>query len=205
MDKKKKGPKIKFNSPVILCFVFLCFLETLAGILTNNQITVKYFMSHRSSLTSIFTYFRMFSHVIGHQGMSHFCNNALYLLLLGPMLEEKYKSKQIILVIVFTAAASAIVNAIFFPNVWICGASGVVFAFIIMSSLTGYKNGEIPLTFLLIAVIYIGQQVVQGLTIVDDVSNVSHIIGGIVGMILGHVFNKKKKKDDGFIPVNFKP
>ena len=68
----------------------------------------------------------------------------------------------------------------------------MVFAFILMSSFTSFKEGEIPLTFILVAVLYIGQQIVQGITVNDNVSNMAHIIGGIVGGAIGYALNRKK-------------
>jgi GlpG protein len=108
------------------------------------------------------------------------------------MLEEKYGSKELIEVIGITALATGLVNYIFFWNVALCGASGVVFAFIILASFTGFKSGEIPLTFLLIAAIFIGQQVYEGIAIQDNISNMAHIVGGIVGAVIGYVLNKKR-------------
>ena len=66
----------------------------------------------------------------------------------------------------------------------------MVFAFILLSSFTGFKEREIPLTFILVAVSFIGQQVYEGLTIQDNVSNMAHIVGGIVGSLLGYGLNK---------------
>jgi GlpG protein len=108
------------------------------------------------------------------------------------MLEEKYGSKELIEVIGITALATGLVNYIFFWNVALCGASGVVFAFIILASFTGFKTGEIPLTFLLIAAIFIGQQVYEGIAIQDNISNMAHIVGGIVGAVIGYGLNKKR-------------
>lgn len=42
-------------------------------------------------------------------------------------------------------------------------------------------------------VVHIGQQVIEGITITDNVSNMSHIIGGVVGAILGYRLNVRKK------------
>lgn len=92
-----------------------------------------------------------------------------------------------------TAFVTGLVNYILFWNIALCGASGVVFAFIILASFTGFKDGEIPLTFILAAIIYIGQQVVDGVLISDNVSNLSHIIGGMLGGIIGYGLNKKSK------------
>ena len=71
------------------------------------------------------------------------------------MLEEKYGSKTLIEIMVITAFVTGIINYMFFPSVALCGASGIVFAFIVLASFTGFREGEIPLTFLLVAAISI--------------------------------------------------
>ena len=193
MAGNKKRPIITFNSPVVLGFVIACFAVTLTGIISGGRITRALFMTYRSSLMNPLTYLRFFTYVLGHSGWSHFVGNACYLLLLGPMLEEKYGARMLIQIIAITAFATAILNYIFFPSVALCGASGIVFAFIILASFTGFKDGEIPLTFILVAVIYIGQQVIEGITVKDDVSNMAHIMGSVVGAILGYMLNVRRK------------
>lgn len=191
MAGNKKALKITFNSPVVLTFVLLCFVVTLIGVITGGSVTQQLFMTYHSSLANPLTYIRLFTHVLGHSGWQHFIGNASYLLLLGPMLEEKYGSKILVGIILITAVITGIVNYILFPHVALYGASGVVFAFILLASFTGFKNGEIPITFILVAVIYIGQQIFEGLTVADDVSNMAHIIGGFVGAFVGYRLNKK--------------
>ena len=184
--------RITFNAPVTLGFVFLCFVATLAGIMTGTKSTMAIFMTYHSSLRNPLTYIRFFTHIFGHSGWEHFIGNASFLLLLGPMLEEKYGSKEMIEVIAITAVATALINYIFFVNIALCGASGVVFAFIILASFTGFKAGEIPLTFILVAVIFIGQQVYQGIAVMDNISNMAHIVGGIVGACIGYMLNRRE-------------
>lgn len=65
------------------------------------------------------------------------------------MLEEKYSSQTLAAVIAITAFGTSLMNYIFFPSTALCGASGVVFAFILLSSFTNFKEGELPLTFIL--------------------------------------------------------
>ena len=96
-------------------------------------------------------------------------------------------------IILITALVTSLVNFIFFPRVSLCGASGVVFAFILLTSFTSFKEGEIPLTFILVALIFLGQQVFEGVSIRNNVSNLSHIIGGIVGAVFGYFLNVNKK------------
>ncbi len=189
--KRLKNLKITFNAPVVLLFVGICCIATLLNYVTAGASNRLLFMNYRSSLTSLWTYPRFFTHVFGHSGWSHFFGNATYLLLLGPMLEEKYGSNRLALVMVITAFVTGLVNFIFFPSVALCGASGVVFAFILMTSFTGFRSGEIPLTFIIIAIIFIGQQIVDGIFVQDNISNMAHIIGGVVGAVAGYIMNRR--------------
>lgn len=188
----KKRFRIILNAPVVIVFVAICFLATVSNMITGGAMNRILFMTYRSSFSSPMTYIRLFTHVFGHGNWEHLIGNMTYILLLGPMLEEKYRSKTLMFVILITALVTGGLNLLFFPNAALCGASGVVFAFIVMSSFTGFKEGEIPITFLLVAVFFIGQQVIQGLFIMDNVSNMSHIAGGILGGFLGYSTNKKQ-------------
>ena len=189
----KKKIRITFNSPVVLCFVMICFLATLLNYLTGGKSNQVVFMTYHSSLFSPLTYVRLFTHVFGHEGWQHFIGNMAYILLLGPMLEEKHGALKMIAVIVVTALVTGVVNYVFFWNTALCGASGVVFAFILMSSFTSFREGEIPITFILVAVIYLGQQIYEGIVLQDNRPNMAHILGGVVGGILGFSLNKKSK------------
>lgn len=187
--------KITFNAPVTLGFVLICFIATLLGSISGGKITQKVFMTYHSSLTNPMTYFRFITHIFGHSGWEHFIGNASYLLLLGPMLEEKYGSKEWVEVIGMTAVVTGLMNYIFFWNTGLCGASGVVFTFIILASFTSFREGEIPLTFILAAVLFIGQQIYEGIMVRDNISNTAHITGGIVGAVIGYGSNRKSKYD----------
>ena len=187
-----KKIKITFNSPVVLGFIFISLAVLVLGIATLGKSNELLFMTYHSSLANPLTYVRFFTHVLGHSGWAHYIGNASYILLLGPMLEEKYGSGRILQVILITAAVTGIVNYILFWDVALCGASGVVFAFILLTSFTSFKNGEIPLTFILVAIVFIGQQVYEGLFLQDDISNLSHIIGGVIGAVVGYRLNKKR-------------
>ena len=191
---KIKNFKITFNAPVVLGIVGISFIATLLGYLTVDMTSQLLFTTYRSAIWSPMTWIRAFTHIFGHTDWAHFVGNMSYLLLLGPMLEEKYGSKTLAGVVAITAFSTSLVNYVLFPNVMLCGASGVVFAFILLSSFTSFKQGEIPLTFILVAVFFIGQQIIEGMLVRDNISNLSHIIGGIVGGFLGYEFNIKTEK-----------
>ncbi len=185
--------RITFNSPVILSFVGICLFAMVLNYITGGVSNQIAFMTYHSSLEAPLTYVRFFTHVLGHMNWEHLIANMSYILLLGPMLEEKYGSKRMIQVIVITALVTGIINYVFFVNIALCGASGVCFAFILLSSFTSFKEGEIPLTFLLVAAFFLGQQIFQGIFIQDNISNMAHILGGIIGSFIGFLLNKKSR------------
>ncbi len=191
--KKLKNIKITFNAPVVLGIVVISFAATLLNYVSGGGIGRILFCTYRSSLVSPMTWVRAFTHIFGHADWAHFVGNMSYLLLLGPMLEEKYGSKTLTGVTAVTAFATSLVNFVLFPDVALCGASGVVFAFILLSSFTSFKQGEIPVTFILVALFFIGQQIFEGLFARDNISNIAHIVGGIIGGILGYRFNVKNE------------
>ncbi|MDE5583057.1 MAG: rhomboid family intramembrane serine protease [Ruminococcus sp.] len=191
--KSSSGKKIALNSPVIIGFTAICLVALLLSMITGGNSNKLLFSVYRSSLVNPFTYVRFFGHVFGHASWSHFIGNIMYILLLGPLLEEKYGKADMIFIIAVTALVTGLINFIFFPHVMLLGASGVVFAFILLSSFTGFQDGKIPVTFILVALLYIGQQVYDGIVLHNNVSELTHIIGGIVGSVFGFAENKIKR------------
>ncbi|WP_448783955.1 rhomboid family intramembrane serine protease [Blautia sp.] len=187
----KKKLKITFNAPVVLSLAAISFIATLLNYVTGGASGRVLFMTYHSSLSSPMTWIRAFTHIFGHADWTHLIGNMSYLLLLGPMLEEKYSSQTLAGVIAVTAVVTSVINYIFFPGIALCGASGVVFAFILLSSFTEFREGEIPVTFILVAVFFLGQQIYDGITVQDNISNMAHIVGGIIGGLLGYGLNKK--------------
>lgn len=176
------------NAPITLGFVGICVVALLLDYLTNQVSTVLVFSTYRSPLLDPFTYVRLVCHVFGHANLAHLSNNMIYILLLGPMLEEKYHDK-LIVVIITTAVVTGIFHNIMQPNVYLLGASGVVFAFILLASVTGKEDG-IPITLILAAVIWLGQEFYNSVATTDNISQLAHIVGGLSGAILGMMFKK---------------
>ena len=192
---KKNKLKITFNAPVTLAFVFLAFLVLLLGIVTGGSSTQLLFMTYRASLLSPLTWLRFFTHVLGHGGWDHYVGNTAYILLLGPMVEEHYGRWNTVLVILVTAAVTAVLGLVFAPSAVILGASGIVSAFLLIASLTLREDRTIPVTFILLALLYFGTEIYDAVTVKDNVFQLGHVGGGVIGAALGFLLNRKKKKD----------
>src|SRR5574344_1674264 len=157
-----KKRKIYLNAPITLGFSLICIIALLLNMVSSGKTNVLFFSTYGSSLLSPMTYIRLLGHIFGHANVDHLVSNLLYILLLGPMLEEKY-GKRLIIVILSTAAVTGIVHNLLSPNTMLLGASGVVFAFIILASITGNEEG-IPVTLIIVALLWIGSEIYTGIT-----------------------------------------
>jgi len=181
--------KLRYNSPVILTFAFICALafflnKGMAGALSN-------FLAVGTSINwsdplSIIT---LVTHSIGHSSVDHLLGNMTFILLLGPIVEEKYGSRSTLTMILATALITGILNISFFDT-GLLGASGIVFMLILLVSFTNVKSGEIPITFILVALLFVGKEVWQSMG-EDRVSQFAHIIGGVCGSIFGFIGKAK--------------
>ena len=194
----KKKLRLSFNAPAVLTFTALCVIAQLISMLTGGQSNRTLFSVYRASLLDPLTWVRCFTHVLGHAGWDHLLGNIMYILILGPMIEEKYGTATTAFIMAATALVIGIINMVFFPGVMLLGASGIVFAFILIASITIREDNTIPITFILVAVLYLGQQIWQGLFSQDNVSQMAHIVGGAVGAVLGFLLGKAKQKRSSY-------
>ena len=193
MSNGGKKIRLSFNSPVILGFTLACFIVLILDKVTGSASTLALFSVYRSSLASPLTYIRFFGHVLGHASWDHFLNNMLLLLVIGPPMEEKYGSGPLLKGILLTALISGVLQCVLFPHTALLGASGIVFMLIMLASLSGFSGG-IPVTMLLVAALYLGQQVYDIIFAHDNVANFMHIVGGVCGTAFGYVYAMLPRK-----------
>jgi len=178
--------RIKYNAPTVLTFTLLCALILFLTRTYFPSLTEIWFMvpgRNNFHPGSINHWVSIISHSMGHANWAHLINNFTLILLIGPMLEEHYGSKMLLVMILVTAFATGTLNALFF-NSYLLGASGVVFMMILLSSFTNFSHGEIPLTFILVLILYMGVQIFQSAGS-DNISHFAHIIGGLCGSFFG--------------------
>ncbi|WP_028973121.1 rhomboid family intramembrane serine protease [Spirochaeta cellobiosiphila] len=188
--------KIKYNAPITLNFAFIATIVLLLNSSVLPGLTEGLFVVPGQggfAITNPLSYLRLFTHVIGHANWSHLLGNFTFILLLGPGLEEKYGSTDLMVMILITAFITGALNSILFPT-GLLGASGVVFMMILLSSFTNIRSGEIPLTFILIFLLFLLKEVINAFQ-TNDISEFAHIGGGIIGSLFGF-FNPSKEKSN---------
>ncbi|MCL2175814.1 MAG: rhomboid family intramembrane serine protease [Treponema sp.] len=187
--------KIKYNAPTVLTFTLLCALILLLSKTIFPNLCEYLFMVpgkgnfHIFNLRNVIT---LFTHILGHANWAHLIGNFTLILVVGPMLEESYGSSELLIMIVITAFVTGLLNVIFFSSA-LMGASGVVFMMILLSSFTNFSKGEIPLTFILILILYMGVQLIESLR-EDNISQFAHIAGGLCGSFFGFLQQSDRKK-----------
>ena len=183
--------KIRYNAPTVLTFAFICTLililsESFSWSITHNWFSVP----GRGDFSPINLqhWLRIFTHVIGHAGWNHLVPNISIILLLGPILEEIYGTMSLLIMISITAFITGLLHAFFFSSD-LLGASSVVFMMILLVSFTNFNRGEVPLSFILILVLYLGNELFAAFRNITtsgyNISHFAHIVGGLVGSLFG--------------------
>lgn len=182
--------RIRYNAPVTLTYALLSTIVLALDQLLGAGLTRSVFsVGPTMDPASILDWLRLFTHVIGHANWAHLLTNFAFILLLGPILEEKYGSGSLLFMTALTALVTGLLNVIFLST-GLLGASGVVFMMILLVSFTNIRAGEIPLTFILIVVLYLTREVVSAIQ-EDTVSQFAHIVGGVCGSLFGFLRPRK--------------
>ncbi|NLW20733.1 MAG: rhomboid family intramembrane serine protease [Clostridiales bacterium] len=175
---------LELSSPVTLGFAGLSLLALLLAWFTSGASNRALFMVYRSSPASALFYLRLFLHVLGHASFAHYAANMALLLVLGPLVEQQFGGLRLAIMMLVTALVTGLVHLLLSPGAAVLGASGIVFMLILLSAAAGRQRGKIPLTLLLVALIYLGQELAS-LFRADQVSQLAHLIGGLCGLAFG--------------------
>lgn len=165
---------LQYNAVVTLTMFFISLGVLLLDKITKGKSTRKVFSTEKASLLNPLTYIRFFTHILGHSNWSHLSHNYLKILLLGPLIEEKYGSINYLIMILITAFAVAIFNFIKGKE-WLKGASCISFMLIVLSAFVNITENKIPITLILIILFYIIDEI-KDLKKKDNIAHDSHII-----------------------------
>lgn len=179
-----------FNAPAVLAFALLSLgalgLSTLTGGASDRLV----FSCYASSFLSPLTYVRLLLHVLGHTSFMHYVSNMALILALGPIVEERYGSGRLLLMFAVTAVVSGLFHMFFAGSSMLLGASGIVYMLIFLASTAGTRGGGIPLTLVAVAALYLTQEILGGLFSADNISHLTHIVGGVCGALMGLFMRK---------------
>jgi len=180
--------KFDYNSPVIISYLILSLIACFLNFISHGKSNKLLFTSYRSSPFNPLTYIRLFTHSIGHVDLSHLIHNFLFILLIGPMIEEKYGSINLIVMLLITSLVIGLFNTIF-SNYSITGASGNVYMLIVLSSFSNISEGKIPITLILILIFYVLSEFKDRLIEGNKKTyHTGHLLGALCGIGFGFYF-----------------
>ncbi len=179
--------RITYNAPVVLTFALAAVVVFI--ITQAVPMTTQWFVSY-PHLNGVQSYIGLFSHILGHASWEHLISNFMLILLIGPILEERHGSRGLLLMILGTALVTGLANLALGSNM-VLGASGVAFMMILLASMANVRGGEIPLSFIAVALIYMGGELMRSFKN-DQVSHMAHLVGGAVGAAFGFLGARRK-------------
>ena len=180
--------KITFQSKGSLYFALICVLGSFLVIkMPEASISQLFILNGDAQFYDWKWYISLFTYVFGHSSLEHLLGNMSLLLILGPIIELKYGTQRFILMSAITAGATGLLHTLLWDN-HLLGFSGLVFMFIVLSTLLNIRNREIPLTFILVVVLYFGMEILSSLQ-ETQISHFAHLFGGAMGAFWG--FNRR--------------
>lgn len=175
--------RITFNAPFTLWFSFIAIAFLLLQLFMKSQFSFIV-LDGSFSFTDWTDYVSLVGYIFGHANWAHYLGNFSIILLVGPILEKQLGTKTLATFTLITTLVTAVFHILFWDHSLI-GASGVAFMMIVLVSLLGRKGSEIPLTFILIFILFVGKEFITAFED-DQVSQFAHISGGAMGVVLGY-------------------
>lgn len=205
--------RLKFNffydSPVSQSFViFTVFLFLLDIIFFKLKINSNFLLSPTAksgvlpfAFGDIKTWFRLFLYVFGGTDKVLLFTNLLFIVLIGPSMEERYGSFIIGIMFLVSTFFTGVLNSCFCKNS-LAGCSNVVFTLLILNALSYFKKQTVCATSVSMVLLFICREFF--------ISNVNGVLGtiiilagGLCGSLLAFLTSPKtnlpKKQEKGFL------
>lgn len=180
---------IDYNSPVIINYILICFLLYAINILTKGYINSICYLPG-NLIVNIFAVHRLLTYTFVHGSFEHLISNMALLALTGPSVEKKYGGGIVIgLILINSIMIGSMQGVLIHQSV--LGASSIVFMFLMLSVFADTETEKIPFTMFIVATCYIGNEVLSAL-VPDAVSQLSHIMGAVIGLLFGILYRKVK-------------
>ncbi|MBR5401865.1 MAG: rhomboid family intramembrane serine protease [Treponema sp.] len=190
MAKKKLKLKFVYDAPVTLSFALvILLLFVLDKYVFKGSLSGQWLLSPTAEggvLPFAFSDFhsiaRLFLHVFGYTDAPFLICNMIFVLLLGPAMEERYGSVIIGIMIFVAALFSGVLNACF-CKVPACGAEPVVFMLVLLCTMMHLSRSKVSASSLAVIALFVCMQVMR--------KNLNGIIGVVIitaGGLCGSLF-----------------
>lgn len=196
--KTKFSLKFAYDAPVTLSFAFISIvLFVIDLILKKVDLSLLILSSPTSAkgslpfeLNNALSYFRIL--LYGFGGTTPvLIYNLIFVLLLGPGIEEKYGSVVIGIMMMFSSLFAGVLNSCF-GTIPLKGCVSMVFMLIFLNSFTSFTNKKVPLSFITVFVLFILSQIYTEPKM-NALQFFINIAGGLCGSLFAFLASPKAK------------
>lgn len=200
MAKKKSNLKFSYDAPVTLTFALITIVVFLLDTLAfKGSLNLKFLHTPTSSVGAFpfsfkepLSIVRLFLHVFGNVDKSYLICNLIFILLLGPEMENRYGSVIIGIMIFVSALFSGVLSASF-CKAEVCGSDPIVFMLIILWTMMHLSRKKISGTSIAVIILFAFMEFfrknpngVVGVVVI--------LAGGLCGSLFAFIASPKARK-----------
>ena len=202
---KKNSLKFIFDSPVVLVFSVVSAVIFISDLILKLNLSEKIFECPGAKSVPAFdfksalSYVKLVIYPFGGENSTSFFLNIGFILLLGPVLEERYGSIMLALMIFITSLVGGVLTACV-SMFGISGCGGIVFMMIILSVLSVFIKKQLPVSWIFIFTLYLAFSLFSGKKISgfmpfmqNNVPVFIQLASGICGSLFGFFVCPKKR------------
>ena len=198
--KKKLKLKFHYDSPVMLSFALITLIIfVLDACALKGKLKDMWLLAPTAaggqfpfSFSDFPSILRLFIHVFGYSQSEVLICNLIFILLLGPQMEERYGSVIIGIMIFVSSLFSGVLNACFCKNA-VCGAEPVVFMLILLWTMMQLSRSKISASAIAVIALFIAMLVSRKNP--NGLVGVSVIVaGGLCGSLFAFLTSPKAHK-----------
>lgn len=204
MARKKINLKLTYDAPVTLTFSLICIgIYLIDTFLCKSYLATNILSSPTTAtgelpflFTDFLSYPRLFLYIFSSKSISLLLANLIFILLLGPMMEERYGSIVIGIMIFVSALFAGVLNACFCKES-LQGTAPIVFMMIFLSLFMAFSKRKFPLSFIVVFGTFIAFEFIQhGAS--GFVGVIVNIAGGLCGSLFAFLTSPKARAESKY-------
>lgn len=205
---RKNSLKPVLDSPAVIFFVSASIaVYLLDALFFKGSLAEKMFVCRGAKaavpfdFASPMDYVRMIFNSLGCLSWNSFFTNLIFVLLLGPALEEKYGSAMIALMLFITSLVGGVLTASL-SSCNLAGPSGIIFMLIILESLGAFMKRQVSVSWIFIFVLYLSLEFYSNSPkqkagfpefLQSEIPVFIHLASGICGSLFGFFVAPKNR------------
>ena len=204
MAKRKVGLKFSYDAPVTITFSLVCIVVYLLDtFVLKSYLSNNIFCSPTSAsgvmpfdFSSFLSYPRLILYVFGSAKIELLLINLIFILLLGPSMEERYGRVVIGIMMAFSSLFSGVLTACF-AKVSLVGSAPIVFMMIFLNAFMAFSKKKFPMSFIMVLGMFVAVELIKNGTS-SIISLLINIAGGLCGSLIAFLTSPKARAENKY-------